>query len=235
MRIMIPSRLESSRVPKKALATIGGKPMIRCVVERCLLTGIPVTVCTDNRLIKDCVSDLVEVVMTSPNIENGTARIATVCRDISLAEGIIDVQGDDPFVDPETILDIANKMRNHTQGCFVPYSISVNPVVDSIKKSVVKIIPNFSGERVLYMTRHQSFQAGIPVRKHSSVIGFINFTLQSFSRLPRSEIEITDSIELMRLIEHGHICYTWEMKGAVGISVDTPEDLFFANQRAGGC
>jgi len=45
-------------------------------------------------------------------------------------------------------------------------------------------------------------------------------------------MEITESIELMRLIEHGHLCYTWAMKGSVGISVDTPEDLIMANLRA---
>lgn len=232
MRIMIPSRLGSSRVPQKALAPIGGMPMIRRVVERSLLSGLPVTVCTDSQLIKDAVSDLVDVVITDPNIENGTARIASVCRDISLSEGIIDVQGDDPFVDPDTILDIAKKMENCESGCFIPYFVSTDPVADAGKKSVVKIIPNYYGDKVLYMSRHQFYQTGTSIRKHSSVIGFINSTLQSFTKLERTEMEITESIELMRLIEHGHLCYTWEMKGAAGISVDTPEDLLIANLRA---
>ena len=231
MRIMIPSRLASTRVPQKALVDIGGKVMIRRVVEQALLTGLPVTVCTDSQLIKDAVSDLVEVVITESSIENGTSRIAEVCKDLPLSEKIIDVQGDDPFVDPDTILDVASKMENHKFGCFLPYSISKNPIVDSSKKSIVKVIPNFSGDKIIYMSRHQYYHQDVDVRKHSSVIGFINFTLQQFRILPRSSIEISESIELMRLVEHGHICYTWEMKGVRGISVDTQDDLQLVNNK----
>jgi len=231
MRIMIPARLGSTRVPQKALSLIGGIPMIRRVVERSKLTGIPVTVCTDSELIESAVSDIAEVVMTDSNIENGTARIAEACKSFELSEGIIDVQGDDPFVDPITILDIAEKMKNHTYGCFVPYSISADPVADASRKSIVKIIPNHIGDKVLYMSRHQYFSNDVPVRKHSSVIGFINFTLQQFKLLQRTQMEISESIELMRLIEHGHPCYTWKMSGESGISVDTPEDLIEANMR----
>jgi 3-deoxy-manno-octulosonate cytidylyltransferase (CMP-KDO synthetase) len=231
MKILIPSRLASTRVPQKALADIGGKVMIRRVVERALLTGLPVIVCTDSQLIKDAVSDIVNVVITDSHIENGTSRIAEVCKDLPLSEKIIDVQGDDPFVDPDTILDVASKMENHEFGCFLPYSISKDPIIDSSKKSIVKIIPNFNGDKVVYMSRHQYYHKDIEIRKHSSVIGFINFTLQQFRVLPRSSIEISESIELMRLIEHGHICYTWEMKGVSGISVDTQDDLQLANNK----
>lgn len=229
MRIMIPSRLGSTRVPEKALSLIGDKPMIRHVVERSKLTGLPVTVCTDSRVIEDIISDIAEVVLTDSAIENGTARIAAACKNLDLSEKIIDVQGDDPFVDPATILNIAKKMENQNYGCFVPYSISKDPVVDSVKKSVVKIMPNYQGDRVLYMSRHQAYLANAPVRKHSSVIGFINFTLQQFTLLERTETELSESIELMRLVQHGHPCYTWEMTGKPGISVDTPEDLELAN------
>lgn len=231
MRIMIPSRIGSSRVPGKALSLIGGKPMIRHVVERSKMTGLPVTVCTDSELIKDAVADIAEVIITDPNIENGTARISEACKYLNLSEAIIDVQGDDPFVDPETIIDIAEKMSSHKYGCFVPYSISKDPVADAGKKSLVKILTNYKGDKVLYMSRHQNYFAGFQVKKHSSVIGFINFTLQQFRLLNRTEMEISESIELMRLIEHGHPCYTWEMAGKPGISVDTPEDLVLANSR----
>jgi CMP-2-keto-3-deoxyoctulosonic acid synthetase len=94
---------------------------------------------------------------------------------------------------------------------------------------LVKVIPNFKGDKVLFMTRNQQYHVDMLVRKHSSVIGFINFTLQQFKLLSRTEIELSESIELMRLIEHGHPCYTWEMRGKPGISVDTPEDLILAN------
>jgi 3-deoxy-manno-octulosonate cytidylyltransferase (CMP-KDO synthetase) len=228
---MIPSRLGSTRVPKKALSLIGGVPMIRHVVQRAALSGLKVTVCTDSDLIKEVVCDVAEVVLTDSNFENGTARISSVCSDLPLSEGIIDVQGDDPFVDPATIIDIAEKMSGHACGCFVPYSISNDPVVDAGKKSVVKIMPDFNGDRVLYMSRHQYYHPNFPVRKHSSVIGFINFTLQQFTKLSRSQGEISESIELMRLVEHGHPVYTWPMQGGAGISVDTPEDLVEANFR----
>ena len=231
MRIMIPSRLESSRIPQKALSDIGGKVMIRHVVERALSTGIPVTVCTDSKLIEAAVSDIVDVVITDTSIENGTARIAEVCKSLSLSEKIIDVQGDDPFVDPETILDIAKKMDKCTFGCFVPYCNSTDPVIDAGLKSIVKIVPNYKGDEVLYMTRHQYYHFDVPIRKHSSVIGFVNFTLQQFISLPRTLQEISESIELMRLIEHGHKCYTWEMKGKPGVSIDTPENLIEAKIR----
>lgn len=231
MRIMIPSRLSSTRIPEKALELIKGKPMIRCVVERSILTGLPVTVCTDSEKIRDTVSDIAEVVMTSSNLSNGTERIAEVCKNLPLSEPIIDVQGDDPLVDPATILDIAKKMLNMKEGCFVPFSTSLDPVCDSSKKSIVKIFPDHAGSKVIYMSRHQGYHPQVPVRKHSSVIGFINSTLQLFGALPRTKLEISESIELMRLIEHGYTCYTWEMLGEPGISVDTPEDLWSVNNR----
>lgn len=230
MRIMIPSRLGSTRIPEKALSLIKGKPMIRCVVERALLTNLPVSVCTDSEKIRDCVADLVTVVMTSKDLPNGTARIAAACKDYPPSEKVIDVQGDDPLVDPETILDIAEKMKGYKEGCFVPYSISLDPITDAQKKSVVKIFSDEKNSRAIFMSRHQSYHPEIGVKKHSSVIGFFNSTLQLFSSLPKTPMEVSESIELMRLIENGYPCHTWEMKGVPGISVDTPQDLLSANQ-----
>jgi 3-deoxy-manno-octulosonate cytidylyltransferase (CMP-KDO synthetase) len=218
-------------VPQKALAKINGVSMIRRVAERCLLTNLHVTVCTDSELIRDEVCNIVDVVLSDLAFQNGTARIADACKDMPLSEKIIDVQGDDPFVDPVTILDIAKKMEHEKFGCFVPYSISEDPIVDSNKKSIVKIIPTFDGNRVLYMSRNQTYHPDVPIRKHSSVIGFFNYTLQMFNKLPISNMELSESIELMRLIENNQPCYTWRMSGIPGLSVDTPDDLICANNR----
>lgn len=233
MQILIPSRLASTRVPRKALALINGKPMITCVVERALQTGLPVTVCTDSQEIEDAVSHLVAVVQTPPELQSGTDRIAYAARTLNICwtDHIIDVQGDDPFVDPDTILDVANKMKSSRWGCFVPFVASLNPLQDSAARSIVKIIPVQSGEKVFYMTRYQSYHPSVPVLKHSSVIGFSNWTLQLFSSLPKSNSEKCDSIELMRLLENNIPCFTWEMAGVPGLSVDTPDDLLRAQQK----
>lgn len=199
--------------------------MIRHVVERALLTKLPVQVCTDSHKIADLVSDLVPVFISDPSIPNGTVRIAQAAESLPKSELIIDVQGDDPFVDPETILDVAAHLKNKTNGCFVPYSVSSDPVRDSIRKSIVKIMPNHVGDKVITMSRHQFYSPNVPILKHSSVIGFVNTTLQEFVSLPKTSLEHSESIELMRLIEHGIPCYTWKMLGVPGISIDTLEDL----------
>lgn len=232
MQILIPSRLSSTRVPRKALVDLNGTPMIRRVVERAMLTKLPVAVCTDSEEIRAVITDLVPVVMTPSSMQSGTDRIAFAAREmgLSFSDHVIDVQGDDPFVDPVTVLDIANRMRNSRWGCFVPFVTSQNPVADAASRSVVKILQKTSGE-VFYMTRYQSYTPEVPVLKHSSVIGFVNWTLQLFSSLPVSNAEKSDSIELMRLVENNIPCFTWEAAGVAGISIDTPDDLERALQR----
>lgn len=233
--ILIPSRLSSTRVPQKALAMVGGVPMIRRVALQCIKTGLPVTVCTDSEAIRDVVADIVPVLLSPSEVPNGTERIALAAKDLSLNSKILDVQGDDPFVDPESILDLARRLDSIHFGCIVPHVQSSSPVEDAEKVSVVKLILNDPASgKVLYMTRRQTYHADYPVLKHASIIGFVNHTLQMFATLPQAQTEIVDRIELMRLLQSPvyNPVYTYPLVGVPGISVDTPDDLVRANDIA---
>lgn len=227
---VIPARFGSSRFPGKPLATIGGKSMIERVYEQVLKAKKIdiVVVATDDERIYDHVIEFGgTALMTSPDHINGTERCAEVARELGdNAQGVVNIQGDEPFIAPQQIDQVAELILEH------PESIAtlVRPITEAGKitdPNTVKAVMNKAGQ-ALYFSR-----SAIPYNRddskasyfeHVGIYGFSSALIQQLVSLPPSTLELTEKLEQLRWLEHGHSIYT-AITEHMSVSVDTPNDI----------
>lgn len=228
--VLIPARMESSRLPGKPLKPIAGLPMIVHVARRSMLAeGVTdVVVCTDSvEILLACETYKVPVCLTKSVHRNGTERIAEAADTLGIGPGaiIVDVQGDEPLVKPEYIEQVAEFVRTTDYTCVVPHQWMDE--YDNLNR--VKMV--CAGDRIVYFSRRDipcAFgDAQGPLRKHLSIIGFRRSGLDRYLSSPPTPLEITERIELMRLIEIGEPIGTFLQEGN-SVSVDTQEDYELA-------
>ena len=227
---LIPARMESSRLPGKPLLDICGLPMIAHVARRTMLSDRidQVVVCTDSiEILLVCEGLGIDVCLTRCTHVNGTERIAEAAEVLGLTDQdiIVDVQGDEPFVQPRYVEQVADFVAATRYRCVVPYQL----MDEYGNQNRVKIVA--SGDRVVYFSRADipcHFGAvPQPLKKHLSVIGFRLPALRAFAASPSTPLEDIERVELMRLIELGEPIGTFMQDGS-SLSVDTPEDYRLA-------
>ncbi len=239
---IIPARYASSRFPGKPLADICGMSMIERVYHRAQSALDEVYVATDDDRIREAVEGFGgKVIMTSPDHRSGTDRIAEAYRKIaSDADVVINIQGDEPFIDPEQIkelkkcfdnpeTDIATLARpfdpaNGFDALFDPSKVKVvfdnNGKALYFSRSIIPYIRNYEWKEWL---DHRTFYI------HIGMYAYRSNVLEQITSLPQSSLEIAESLEQLRWLENGY-------RIAVGITesptigIDTPEDLTEARQ-----
>lgn len=222
---LIPVRLNSKRLRKKALLNIEGYPMIIHTLKRSLLSKKldRVIVCTDSILIKSIVQKYGgECFLTSRKHKNGTERIAEVANKIK-SDFYIDIQGDEPLIDPKHIDKLISfHQKNKEFDIVVPYLEIKQSISDN---NIVKIIS--SNNKVVYFSRHNNpcyFNSKSKfLKKHLSIISFKKNTLLNFAKFKQSYLEKIESIELMRAIENNQKVGTFRLKGD-SFSVDVKKN-----------
>ena len=223
---IIPARLQSSRLPNKPLVDICGMPMIVHVFKRCLLakTLDDVYVATDSDEIRNVVtSNGGKVIMTSPRHKTGTDRIAEAAKNLS-CEYIVNIQGDEPLVNPDHIDKVVTVLKNDT-------SINVGILVNKFNKenstSDIKVVLNKYND-VMYFSR-----SDIPSNARSNratmlkayhVIPFRREFLLKYVVMDRGILEKIEYNEYLRILEAGYSIKAVEVESSA-ISVDTSNDL----------
>ena len=219
-------RLESSRLPKKALKKILNLPIIIHVALRAQLCKEvdKVIVCTDSpEICWECEKYNIEVCITKSEHNNGTERIAEAVNIINLKNNdlIVDLQGDEVFAKPKDIEKVFAEIQKSKFDCIVPYQ----KLYEINNPNRVKIIE--TNKKILYMTRADSpFFFGKEkqsLKKHLSIIGFKVKLLKNFSKLKQKNLEKTEKIELLRLLENDIPVGTFQMEGS-SLAVDTLDD-----------
>jgi len=222
--------MESSRLPGKPLLDICGMPMIVHVALRARLSNriAQVVVCTDSvEILHVCSKYKIDVCLTRNNHLNGTERIAEAAEMLDLEEDdiIVDVQGDEPFVQPEYIEQVSDYVANSQYRCVVPYQL----MDEYDNPHRVKVVA--SNDRILFFSRrdvpYYFGEVHKPLKKHLSIIGFRLSALKAFVSIKPTPLECIERIELMRLIEIGEPIGTFLQEGS-SHSVDTPEDYRLA-------
>ena len=236
MRILgvIPARFASTRFPGKPLADIAGKSMIRRVYEQCLKSSAltKLVVATDDDKIAGHVGGFGEFVMTASSHPSGTDR----CREAMQLCGesfdyVINVQGDEPFIDPSQIDLLAGLLNGKTELATLAKQIEDEQQIHD--PNVVKVVKDVTGN-ALYFSRHavpyrrgSSGKPGIglhPYFKHIGIYAYRADVLERITQLPVSPLEYTESLEQLRWLENGYrikVAVTeLETRG-----IDTPEDL----------
>lgn len=235
---IIPSRYASMRFPGKPLAMIGEKTMIQRVYEQALKAIDLVYVATDDKRIYDKVTEFGgNVIMTSPDHLSGTDRCAEAVKNIMKITGrnidvVINIQGDEPFIRPEQITLLKSCFKDG-EAEIATLIRKVSPGEDLFNQNHPKVITDRKGNAI-YFSR-----AAIPYLrdedkstwtekhtyyKHIGLYAYKTDILKIITRLPRSPLEITESLEQNRWIENGYKIRTavtqWE-----SIGIDTPGDL----------
>lgn len=227
---IIPARWGSTRFPGKPLQLIAGKPLIRHVWERCCSAGLldEVIIATDDmRIAEAAFSFGAEVSLTSPKHRSGTDRIAEVAKKLSGISHVINVQGDEPAVEPALINRLARTLSaDKTIGMITAASLFEKDEDVSNPNAVKVVVDKFSN--AIYFSRHAipfSRDGNFPVQyyRHQGIYGYsLRFLLQ-FVKWKPSALEKAEQLEQLRALENGAAIRVVVTRHA-SIGVDTPED-----------
>ena len=225
---IIPARLESSRLPDKALADILGLPMIVHVFKRCLLAKSldDVYVATDSNKIRKVVEQHGgKVIMTSAEHQTGTDRIAEAARDIN-ADIIVNVQGDEALVNPEYIDKAVDSLVNSSRA---DVAILVNPFNKRNSPSDIKAVLNENDE-IMYLSRSDipsDARVNNPqMLKAYHIVPFRKNFLLKYAKWEKTELEQIEFNEYLRILEKGYKIQAVRVESDA-VSVDTEQDLEF--------
>lgn len=231
--VVIPARLSSTRLPEKPLVDIDGRTMIERVYwQAASAPGVDtVIVATDDLRILEVVERSGgKACLTDPRHPSGTDRVAEVARGLA-CDIVVNVQGDLPLVDP---LMIAAVIAPLAADAALPMSTlrkAITAREDWLNPNVVKVVTTGPGD-ALYFSRsplpywRQSAAHPSPVLgyRHIGLYGYRRDFLQTISRLSPTPLEMAESLEQLRVLEHGYRIRTTETS-CESIEVDTPEDL----------
>ena len=222
---IIPARLASNRFPKKILAILDGKPMIAHVMEKALKAEKldKVILAIDSEETQEVLNDFdFEMIMTSQEHPSGTDRVAEIVQGIEEAEVIINIQGDEPLVDPNVIDELVDTFQDPAVNMATVVSRKLT-VSDLLNPNAVKAI--MDEERNLIEFKRNIFDLEIGgVYRHIGMYGFRREALFHFTLLEPSKREQERGLEQMRALDNDisiraliTACDSW--------AVDTKEDL----------
>jgi 3-deoxy-manno-octulosonate cytidylyltransferase (CMP-KDO synthetase) len=237
---IIPARWNSTRFPGKPLYPIAQKPLLRHVWERCLKAKNLdlVIIATDDMRIASAAFDWgAEVALTSPKHRSGTNRVAEVARKTKHFAYVINIQGDEPLIEPHLIDKLVAKLRSDREVGIVTAAHPFKNPADASSPHQVKAVVDLRGNALYFsraaipFSRNGGFPTAAPGRlgkrpsllRHQGIYGFRRETLLQFVRWKPSPLERAESLEQLRALENGvkvHVLIT--ASGSPGI--DTPED-----------
>ncbi|MCC2546395.1 3-deoxy-manno-octulosonate cytidylyltransferase [Hymenobacter sp. BT175] len=233
---IIPARYASTRLPGKPLVDLGGKSMIQRVVEQARQANLSrVVVATDDARILDHVLGFGgEAVLTSPDHPSGTDRVFDAYQQLGVpVDCIINIQGDEPFIHPTQINALVELFANESRP---QLATLVKPVVSAEElhsPHMPKVVLDRQGY-ALYFSRHPlPYQRQHPPEawldhhrylRHIGLYAYRPDILAEITRLPPSSLELAESLEQLRWLEHGYRILTAETELAT-LGIDTPEDV----------
>lgn len=236
---VIPARYHSSRLPGKPLLNIGSRTMLQCVYEQVrrseLVTRVAIAT-DDERIFQAARAFGAEVYQTDPTHTSGTERVAEVAARITDAAIVVNVQGDEPFIEPEAI-DAA--ILPILEGAAAPVCTLKTPLKSSkeaANPNVVKIVTDAAGQALYFsraaipFVRDAADAAETPWFKHLGLYVFQRDFLLRFPGLPRGPLELLEKLEQLRVLENGYSIQVVET-AYDSVGVDTEEDLAHARLR----
>jgi 3-deoxy-manno-octulosonate cytidylyltransferase (CMP-KDO synthetase) len=232
---IIPARYASTRFPGKPLAKIKGKTLIQRTYENASQcdTLEKLIIATDDKRIYDHALDFgAEVVMTSEDCPTGTDRLAEVIRNdpsLDSVQIIINIQGDEPCLDPSIISQVAKSLEQNSDASM---STGITPLKeeDAFNSSVTKCVID-QNNYALYFSRslipagkQQKFNPNIAYYKHLGVYGYRRDFLLLYSQLKSTPLQMAEDLEQLKVLEHGYKIITTVIHGEC-FDVNVPEDI----------
>jgi len=239
--VLIPARLASTRLPDKPLADLAGKPMVVRVADRAAASGAQAVVVAadDARIAQACREHGVRCVLTRSDHASGSDRLAEACTHLGLDgdDIVVNVQGDEPLIDPELVRQTARLVGERTECVMSTAAHAIGDAEELRNPNVVKVVLDRHGH-ALYFSRapipwwRDGSSAGRaepaaeprPLR-HIGIYGYRAGFLRRFPQLEPAAIEHTEALEQLRVLWHGHRIAVHVADVAPGPGVDTPADL----------
>lgn len=238
--VLIPARLASTRLPDKPLADIAGLPMVVRVAQQARKSAAArVVVAADSpSIVAACELHGVEAVLTRTDHVSGSDRLAQACELLGLSgqDAVVNVQGDEPLIAPGLIDSVAALLDARPEASMSTAAHAIDSIQEFTNPNVVKVVLDAQG-LALYFSRapipwwRDGFASGIdalpdprPLR-HVGIYGYRAGFLRQFPQLAQAPLEVTEALEQLRALWHGHRIAVHVTGTAPGIGVDTPEDL----------
>lgn len=244
--VVIPARYDSSRLPGKPLADIGGKPMVQWVYERSIASGAKqVIVATDDKRVEQAVIDFGgEVCMTSPVHTSGTERLAEVIEKYNLADDeiIVNVQGDEPMIPSSNICQVADNLAQYLLAAQTNPSaktVGMATLAESIcsraelaNPNAVKVVTDKDG-LALYFSRSavpfdrdgKEGELNYGYLRHIGIYAYKAGFIKQYVSWPVSPLEQIESLEQLRVLWQGQSIHVAAAVEPPPVGVDTAEDL----------
>lgn len=234
---VIPARFGSTRFPGKSLFLINGIPLLEHTYRRVKLCPYidQCLIATDDERIVACAKSFgAEAIMTSPDCQTGTDRIAEVVKarkDLQNASIIVNVQGDEPCIDPVTISEVIQCLRNDPEASVGTAVTLIRTNEELQNPNAVKCVKS-TKNRVMYFSRQPlpGCKKGIPLHgsarffRHIGVYSFRPDFLLKFATLPPTPLQQIEDLEMLRAMEHGYIVAVAEVQNHFP-DVNVPEDV----------
>ena len=239
--VVIPARFASTRLQGKPLADIGGKPMVVRVAERAAASGAAaVWVATDSKEVFETVTRHGhQAMMTRTDHATGTDRVAEAAQILGLGEDeiVVNVQGDEPLIEPNLIRDVARALAQHGAASVATACHPIADVDSLLNPNVVKVVLDASGY-ALYFSRapipyprdsfaisQSAVPTGLPSYRHIGIYAYRAGFLEIYGALETAAIERFEALEQLRALWHGHRIAVAVTAHAPHAGVDTAEDL----------
>ncbi len=236
--VLIPARLASTRLPGKPLADIGGVPMVVRVARRAAEAGARqvVVAADDARIVQACTSHDVRALLTRADHASGSDRVAEACTLLGLdgAQVVVNVQGDEPLIDPRLIRQCAELLQRREDCVMSTAAHPIDELQDYLDPNIVKVVLDAQGNALYFSRAPIPWQRDggsapelpqPPALRHVGLYAYRAGFLRGFPALPSAAIERTEALEQLRVLWHGHRIAVWVSEHAPGIGVDTPQDL----------
>ena len=260
LTVLIPARLASTRLPDKPLADVAGLPLIVRVAQQVTSFAInneapqaintsttpifgtkirAVVACDSVQILRVCQQHNIEAVLTRSDHPSGSDRLAEACEMLQLADDeiVVNVQGDEPLIDPQLILDVALLLQNSPTASMSTAAHVIDSLEEFRNPNVVKVVTD-AKNLAMYFSRapigwwRDGSTAGLPQLplspkplRHIGIYAYRVGFLKQFPTLPQAEIEVCEALEQMRALWHGYRIAVHVTEQAPGPGVDTPEDL----------
>jgi 3-deoxy-manno-octulosonate cytidylyltransferase (CMP-KDO synthetase) len=239
--VLIPARYSSARLPGKPLLEIAGKPMVVRVAERAQASGADrVLIATDDERIRAAaVEHGIDAMLTRGDHATGTDRLAEAAAELKLDDRaiVVNVQGDEPLLEPALIRGVAEELRTHADASIATACHPIEDPEEAFNPNVVKVVLDREGYALYFSratipwardgfaaTRHK-LPIGLPVYRHYGLYAYRCGFLRHYPSLAPAPIERFEALEQLRALWHGYRIAVRVAQGTPAPGVDTPQDL----------
>lgn len=240
--VVIPARYASTRLPGKPLLDIAGKPMVVHVADKAKLNGASkIVVATDDARIEAVVQGYgYSAVLTRQDHVSGTDRIAEVAIREAWSDDaiVVNVQGDEPLIDPALIVEVAETLANNKEAVMATACHALHSKADFLNPNIVKVVLDKNGN-ALYFSRapipyprdafatNADVPKDMPIYRHIGLYAYRTKFLKQYAQIPAAAIEQFESLEQLRVLYQGYKIAVAISERAPAAGVDTEADLAY--------